>query len=276
MAQQERAQVWQASNVQGLELLQATFITHSFPKHFHESYGIGLSERGSGIIYCQGTRYIAPPEHLIFFHPGEVHSGYANDHNPWTYRMMYIDITLITEILEGYSQTISFPETIFHNRAIASTFRLAHKLFSQSASKLEHEVLLQNFVKRLSKQAGIYSTTQQRQDSRAVKLVREYLEENYQENVSIKTLCYLTDLSSNYLITAFRQEVGIPPHSYQIQVRVRRAKDDLLTHKPLVQVATDTGFCDQSHFTRCFKRLVGVTPGIYRKSSFVQDRPPFI
>jgi len=76
MTQQERATVWQVSNkVQGLELLHATFITHSFPKHFHESYGIGLSWQGSGTIHCHGT-YLAPPDHLIFFHPGEVHSGY--------------------------------------------------------------------------------------------------------------------------------------------------------------------------------------------------------
>lgn len=187
--------------------------------------------------------------------------------------MMYLDTTLVIHSLEGYWQTISFPETIFHNRAIAGIFSHTHKLFSQTASRLEHEVLLQNFVKRLSQQGGIRLTTQQRfQGSRAVKLVREYLEDNYQENISIKALCHLTGLSPNYLITGFRKEVGIPPHSYQIQVRVQRAKKALLTHKSLVQVATEAGFCDQSHFTRCFKQIVGVTPGMYRSSSFIQDR----
>ena len=146
MVQQEYAKVWQVFHIQGLELLQATFTTHSFPKHFHESYGIGLSDRGSGIIHCQGTKYLAPPEHLIFFHPGEVHSGYANECNPWTYRMMYLDLSLISEMLEGYSQIISFPETVFSNQAIAKIFNHTHKLLSQSASKLEHETLLQNFV----------------------------------------------------------------------------------------------------------------------------------
>ncbi|MGK7935337.1 MAG: AraC family transcriptional regulator [Xenococcaceae cyanobacterium] len=273
MTQQEYAKVWQVSHLQGLELLQATFTTHSFPKHFHESYGIGLSERGSGIIYCQGTKYLAPPDHLIFFHPGAVHSGYANDRNPWTYRMMYLDLSLISEMLEGYSQTISFPDTIFSNRAIAKIFNHTHKLFSQSASKLEHETILRNFVQQLAQQAGISSPTKLKlPEHKAIKLVKEYLDTNYQKNISIRKLCKLTGFSPNYLITAFCHEVGIPPHSYQLQVRVQRAKNDLLTHHPLAQIAAELGFCDQSHFTRCFKRIVGVTPGIYRQSSFIQDK----
>lgn len=273
MLQEERAKVWRVSNIPGIELLQATFTTHLFPKHFHESYGIGLSQRGSGIIHCQGTKYIAPPEHLIFFHPGEVHSGYANEQNPWTYSMIYLDVNSIEEILEGYRQTISFPETTFHNWAIASIFSHTHKLFSQSASKLEHEMLLQSFVKRLARIVGISPIVRsQFKESKAIQLVKEYLEANYQDNVSIKTLSNLTNLSPNYLITAFRKEVGIPPHSYQIQMRVKRAKDELFTDRPLVQIAAELGFCDQSHFTRCFKRIVGVTPGIYRQSSFIQDR----
>lgn len=273
MAKQEQAKVWKAWDVQGVELLQATFITHSFPKHFHESYGIGLSDQGSGIIHCQGAMHIAPPSQLIFFHPGQVHSGYANEQAAWMYRMMYLDIAVVVEVLEGYTSTVSFPETTFCNPMIASAFTATHSRFSQSASTLEREALLQNFVKLLYQQAKRQSWTEQVvYDSKAVRLVREYLEANYQENVSIRTLADLTCLSPNYLVTAFRREVGIPPHQYQTQVRVQRAKADLQAQKSLAQVAIDTGFCDQSHFNRCFKRLVGVTPRNYQDSNFIQDK----
>ena len=269
MAQPEIAKVWRVPHLRGLELLQATFTTHSFPKHFHESYGIGLCDRGSGIIYCHGTKYIAPPQHLIFFHPGEVHSGYANEQNPWTYRMIYLDVSVISEVIEDYGQTISFPQTTFANRSISHFFSHAHQLFSQSASKLEHDELLQGFVKKLREQAGILPKTYLNfQENKAIKLIREYLEENYQENVSIRKLCRLTGWSPSYLVTTFHQKLGIPPHSYQMQVRIQRAKKQLLTNKPLAQVALDVGFCDQSHLTRCFKRVIGVTPGVYRNSSF--------
>ena len=269
MLQEEIAKVWRVPHLQGLELLQATLTTHSFPKHFHESYGIGLGDRGSGVIYCQGTKYIAPPQHLIFFHPGEVHSGYANEQNPWTYRMIYLDVSVINQVIENYGQIISFPQTTFSNRSIANLFDCTHQLFSQSASKLEHDESLQNFVKRLIKQASIIpKTSSNSQEHKAIKLIREYLEENYQENVSLERLCSLTGWSPSYLVTTFRQKLGIPPHSYQMQVRVQRAKKHLLTNKPLVKVALDVGFFDQSHLTRCFKRVMGVTPGAYRNSNF--------
>lgn len=267
MTQQEQAKVWQVEDVPGIELLQATFVTHSFPKHFHESYGIGLSDRGSGIIHCHGTKYMAPPSQLIFFHPGEVHSGYADQHSAWTYRMIYLDIATVVESLEGDTSTLSFPRTTFGEPAIAQGFSAVHHQFARPASTLEREAALQNFIKLLYRRAK-QRTWQHRQvyDSRAVRQVRDYLEENFQANVSIKTLAELTNLSANHLVTAFRQATGIPPHQYQIQVRVQRAKAVLHAQKSLAQVAIEVGFCDQSHFNRCFKRLVGVSPGKYRSS----------
>jgi AraC-like DNA-binding protein len=55
----------------------------------------------------------------------------------------------------------------------------------------------------------------------------------------------------------------MPPHEYQLQVRIARAKSALRTGSPIAQVALDMGFADQSHFTRVFKRLVGGTPAQY-------------
>jgi AraC-like DNA-binding protein len=64
----------------------------------------------------------------------------------------------------------------------------------------------------------------------------------------------------------------MPPHAFQTQVRVSRAKTLLLEGWSISQVASQTGFADQSHLTRHFKRLVGVTPGRYQQSSKnVQD-----
>ena len=64
----------------------------------------------------------------------------------------------------------------------------------------------------------------------------------------------------------------MPPHAFQTQVRVARAKALLLRGWPISQAAAHTGFADQSHLTRHFKRLVGVTPGQYRQGSKnVQD-----
>jgi AraC-like DNA-binding protein len=59
--------------------------------------------------------------------------------------------------------------------------------------------------------------------------------------------------------------VGMTPHSYLTQVRVRHAKSLLSAGLPITQVATEAGFYDQAHLTRHFKRIVGLTPGRYVK-----------
>ncbi|MFM2303350.1 MAG: hypothetical protein RLZZ135_759, partial [Cyanobacteriota bacterium] len=69
----------------------------------------------------------------------------------------------------------------------------------------------------------------------------------------------------------FSQEVGVPPHAFLNQVRVWRAKAQLAKGIAISQVAVETGFYDQAHLTRHFKRLLGYTPGILQDGKNVQS-----
>jgi len=73
----------------------------------------------------------------------------------------------------------------------------------------------------------------------------------------------------------FKRALGIPPHAFQVQLRLARSQRLLRKGEPLARVAVETGFADQSHFTRSFKRLVGVTPGAYSKNvQYREHRKP--
>ena len=98
----------------------------------------------------------------------------------------------------------------------------------------------------------------------AVRRVREYLVEAHAGNVSLEDLAKVANLSPYHLHRVFTREVGMPPHAFQTQVRISRSRVLLNEGKPLHAVAAETGFADQSHFTREFKRYVGLTPGAYR------------
>ena len=69
------------------------------------------------------------------------------------------------------------------------------------------------------------------------------------------------------------RRVGLPPHAYQIQLRVARARELVAAGVPLAEVATMTGFADQSHLTRLFKRVVGIPPGQYAALLASQGAP---
>ncbi len=100
-------------------------------------------------------------------------------------------------------------------------------------------------------------------ERQAVRLARSFIDEHFAGSISLEGLGRLTNLSPFHLHRVFRRQTGMPPHAYQTQVRVNRAKQLLLQGWPLAEVALATGFADQSHLTRHFRRLVGVTPGRY-------------
>jgi AraC-like DNA-binding protein len=99
-----------------------------------------------------------------------------------------------------------------------------------------------------------------------VRRVREYLDGNYTDNISLERLAALVNISPFHLNHVFRHEVGVPPHAYQTQVRVHRSKSLLARGVSIEQTALEVGFFDQSHFTKHFKRMMGYTPGVYQDS----------
>ena len=80
-------------------------------------------------------------------------------------------------------------------------------------------------------------------------------------------LAAVAGLSRFELARTFRAQVGLPPHAFQLDLRVRRARALLAGGEPPAAVAAACGFADQSHLHRVFKRAVGVTPGRYAASS---------
>src|SRR5262249_53230076 len=82
------------------------------------------------------------------------------------------------------------------------------------------------------------------------------------------------DLHPNYLVRLFRSTTGLPPHSYLVQLRVMRARQLLGKGAPITVAAFEAGFADQSHLTRAFKRVMGFSPGRFRRElGYVESRP---
>jgi AraC-like DNA-binding protein len=101
-------------------------------------------------------------------------------------------------------------------------------------------------------------------DRRSLRRCRDLLESRFAETVTLKELSALAGLSSFHFLREFKRVFGLPPHGYQQQVRVRRAKQLLVRGFPISMVAADTGFSDQSHLNRVFKSFTGITTGQFQ------------
>jgi AraC family transcriptional regulator len=102
-----------------------------------------------------------------------------------------------------------------------------------------------------------------------LRAVVEYIEEHLDACPTLQQMAAVARLSPCHFARQFKAATGLPPHQYVIARRVERAKQFLQGDGDysLAGVAAHAGFSDQSHFTRHFKRLVGVTPGQFRMSA---------
>jgi AraC family transcriptional regulator len=102
--------------------------------------------------------------------------------------------------------------------------------------------------------------------SRQLRQVTEYLAEHLADSIHLQDLAGITQLSRSHFSRAFRVSTGLPPHQWLLQERVRRAKEQLRArHLSVSEIALVTGFADQAHFTRTFRRVVGASPAAWRR-----------
>ena len=275
---QEQIKLWQiATSFGNLKLVHATYITQSFARHSHDDFPIGVIERGALGFYYRGENVVAPVGSINLANPGETHTGQAAVETGWTYRMFYCDLALLrraaAEITGKTADIPFFRPGVIQDVELAELIRHLHLTLEQpNISKLEQESrILQMLVQLILRHADHHPALRSfGADHQAVKRAQEYLEAHYTQNISLEQLAQIAYLSPFHLARMFHENLGLPPHAYLTQVRVRRAKELLARGCPITEVAFETGFVDQSHLTKRFKRIVGITPDQYRKN--VQDK----
>lgn len=102
--------------------------------------------------------------------------------------------------------------------------------------------------------------------SNAIYGICKQLESAPEKKISVDEMAQSAFISKYQFIRNFKQEVGLTPHQFQIQNRIRKAQRLLHQTENLTEVAFDTGFCDQSHFIRHFEKIVRLTPSRYMRS----------
>lgn len=103
-------------------------------------------------------------------------------------------------------------------------------------------------------------------DERCIDLIKKQLECHPEMKVGIDEMAQAAYISKYHFIRSFKREVGLTPHQFQIQNRIRKAQRMLNNTDSIIEVALAAGFCDQSHFIKQFERYVGMTPSAYKIS----------
>jgi AraC-like DNA-binding protein len=255
---------------QVLDLLHAR-ITEPYAPHLHEQFAVGVCIAGVEVIHYRGAAYRTGPGEVVVLAPDEPHTGGPSDPSGFVYRAMYPAPGLLAF---GSGQMPRFDEPVIRDPLLAGAFCRVHTALSHGAEPLEAESRVSWLLGELARRHASPAWpdgSEPRGSGALASLVMDRLGDELSCPPSLAQIALEAGLSRYQLVRSFRSEVGMPPFAWLAQYRVTRARNLLERGHGLAETAAMTGFADQAHLTRWFRRVVGTTPGAYRNS--VQDIP---
>lgn len=242
-------------------------IVQPFPNHFHEFYVIGLMDQGQRYLKCKNSEYALKKNDMIIFNPNDNHGCAQLGDELLTYYGLNIPkdvlLKLVEEITGERSLPVFFTNVIQDDEAIA-IYRPLHHMIMERITEFEKEEhlfllishLLQNYNQH-------FDTTSVNCDNEIEKACR-YIEDNYNQHLSLDEICKTVGLSKSSLLRGFTKSKGVTPYRYLETIRISKARKYLEEGLLPIEVAHLTGFSDQSHFTNYFSQFIGLSPGVYR------------
>lgn len=278
MTQRNKSNIWHLRQLNRAVLMHAKYTSHQFAPHYHKELSVGVIEKGHlNVRIGRNSRTILSAGDVIIINPGEIHEGFADKKEGCTYRMFYLPTKLVGKAAGTEKQVVPrFTRSVMCDSTFARRLVWLHRnLTTPSISILEYEThlleLLNGLIGRYA-ESGPQTMPHSAPNAKAIRQAQAYLAAHSHQKVTLNTLAAQVNYSPYHFLRIFKATVGMTPHAFQMQMRIDRAKSQLIKGDPIAQVAVDLGFYDQSHFTKRFTSLVGVTPQRYRQNrNFFQD-----
>jgi AraC-like DNA-binding protein len=248
----------------GIERIQAQFLGDVFDPHRHDTYAIGVTMGGVQRFHYRGECHHSLPGCVIVLHPDEEHDGGAATDASLVYRMLYIEPSLLAKGLDAWGGGLPFvADPVVHDDGLA-------QLLCTAAGELDRELddlFVDDFISQVAARLSLHARMPQKllgvvaRDR--VTMARDYLEANVLRGVRSDELERVTGLDRFALSRHFRAAFATSPHRFLLMRRLQRARLMIADGEPLAETAIATGFADQSHLTRHFKKAFGIAPGAW-------------
>ncbi|RCK37897.1 AraC family transcriptional regulator [Thalassospira profundimaris] len=245
-----------------------------YERHSHDTFSIGTVNGGHSTYWNRGKTHETQAGSVVILNPEDVHGCNPVEGADWCYDMLFIDpewlVDLQIEIdADAAGKFAMFSDTLSHNPHLYGGLSdLADTLINPDIDVLGKETAMVSFFGDLHVQlnlrgdldGGIGAVA----DRKMIR-VGDYIRTHFDENISLDDLARQAGYSRSYLVRAFKKTFGMTPYAYLINCRIQRARHALRRGEKIVDVALETGFADQAHFQRMFKRLMATTPRQYAR-----------
>ncbi len=269
---QETVRVLHPADLPGVEALHVTHADRLWTV-YHTMYSFcSVLDSGDGHSEwsCRGRIHQAWTGRTMLVQPGDLHVTRRITH-PGNFEVLQIDETRVRRS----ATEMGFPSGGMNLKAnqtdspvLFESLRAMHRSLAGEATTLERQsrleyclsVLLLEHMERTPLRPGP-------SEALAVRKARDYLNDRWSENVTLDELSEASGLGRFHLLRCFKEETGLPPHAYQMRIRVAKVREFLRAGMSISGSAARAGFADTAHCCRHFKRVLNVSPSIYRRGS---------
>ncbi len=256
----ESVRAWHPSVPYVTEVLHATFENHAYPAHVHDDWTVLLIDDGAVAYDLDRSRHHATPAAVTVLPPLVPHDGRsAVAGTPFRKRVLY----LARDWLNASAADAAASDPLLRDpRALALVVGI-HDSLTHPAEVVAAEWGVLALREAAGAQYGAASRTRATRDAPLARRLRRLLDERLTETFTIEEAARLLDAHPSHLVRVFSQTYGIAPHRYVTGRRVDRARRMLLAGRSPAEAAAASGFYDQAHLARHFRRVLGTTPGAF-------------
>jgi AraC-like DNA-binding protein len=241
---------------------------HSFARHWHEHYGVGIIDRGAHRSASGRGMVEARAGDTITVNPGEIHDGAPIGDSGRAWRMLYFEPALILDAIDDiYERGLrmqEFPLPVISDARAAAIFARLFRAMTDGddkSSEIRGEELLLELLGRLLNERAAAAPA--RSAPAAIARATNRIDAAPAAPITLAALARECGLSRFQVLRGFARATGFTPHAYLMQRRIDLARRLIARGTPLAEAADESGFADQSHMTRSFVSKFGISPGAY-------------
>ncbi|MDH0748639.1 AraC family transcriptional regulator [Pseudomonas sp. GD03842] len=238
-----------------------------YARHSHDIFSIGAITAGRSTYLHEKSRQTIDTGTVVLMNPGDVHACNPIDDQPWSYVMFYVDPHWLGRVQEtcGVEGFQPVPAISSQDPALFDgLLRLHRALLDPALDALAKQKQAVGFFTLLQQRLGGSDAPLKKANERVERAAR-YINEHFLQAIRLQDICQAANLSEAYLIRAFEQHYHMTPHAYVINRRIQHAQARLREGEAIADIAHQSGFSDQAHFQRAFKKHLATTPGQYRR-----------
>lgn len=252
-----------SKDIKGVEILSIKDRHHPFPEHFRETFCISLITQGTECIHIGNKNLYTPTNTISIINPFEVHAKPLLDADiNLHFHTLYIPQNHMDACAR--IKNIHFQNHSIFNKKLNTAF--LNVLYTLQLDTIRNKfVVLQQFINILAHYRTKTVNCNNYVFNPSWKEVFQFIDTHYKNPIQIMDLAAIVHMDKYNFAKKFKHTSGMSPINYIIMKRVFAAKKEIMTDTKLTELAYKYNFTDISHFSKYFKKFIGLSPKQYQK-----------